>query len=194
MTTWNSQFVARVTHATFVTSLVAATCARANAQGSESLRPDLSGRWELNAELSENATAKLEQLAQAGGHGPRRHFGGPFGGGRKAQMKQAQDMVLNAPQSLVVTQDGDRIVLTAIAGPVRTLTANARTEKVDDRDVRTTWEKHRLVSVTSLGHGKVTETFERAKGDSRLIVTTRLDVRGGSGVSVRRVYDARSPQ
>lgn len=50
----------------------------------ESLRPDLSGRWQLNRQLSENAEAKVEsmQSQSSGGHGSGRHggLGGLFGG------------------------------------------------------------------------------------------------------------------
>lgn len=174
-----------------VGSLVGAGSVSAVAQERESLRPDLSGRWQLNRELSENAQAKLERMqsAQGSGHGPGRH-----GGGRNAQMEEARGLVLSAPSSFVVMQDGDRIVLTDSDGRVRTLTANARKEKVNGRDVQTKWDKHRLVSQTSLSNGKVTETYERLTNAPQLIVTTNLDMRRGHEVSVRRVYDAESPR
>ncbi len=174
-----------------VGSLVGAGSVSAVAQERESLRPDLSGRWQLNRELSENAQAKLERMqsAQGSGHGPGRH-----GGGRNAQMEEARDLVLNAPASLVLTQDGDRIVLTGSEGRLRTLTANDRTEKVNGRDVRTKWDEHHLVSETSVGDVKVTETYERSTNAPQLIVTTKVVMRRGHEVSVRRVYDAESPR
>src|SRR6516225_1970831 len=61
------------------------------AQERESPRPDLSGRWRLNRELSENAEAKLKGMHSespggqpAGGHG---RLAGLFGGPRQAQGK-----------------------------------------------------------------------------------------------------------
>jgi len=56
-----------------VGSLVGAGSVSAIAQERESLRSDLSGRWQLNRELSENAQAKLERMqsAQGSGHGPK---------------------------------------------------------------------------------------------------------------------------
>jgi hypothetical protein len=162
-------------------------------QERESRRPDLSGRWQLNRELSENAEEKLERMQSSQGHGPGRHgLGGLFGRlFRGGDMEEARRMVLNAPPSLTLTQDGDRIVLTGSDGRARTLTANSRKEKVNGRDVLTKWDGERLVSETTVGDAKVTETFERSASASQLVVTTRMDMRG-HGVSVRRVYDAAS--
>lgn len=86
--------------------LVAAGITPVISQQRESLRPDLSGRWQLNRERSENAEAKLEraQTSQAGGHGPGRHLGGLFGGGLVAQMKQARDLFLYRPSWFALTQ------------------------------------------------------------------------------------------
>jgi hypothetical protein len=155
--------------------------------------PDLSGRWQLNQQLSENAQAKVDRMQSSQGHGPGRHglgglFGRLFGGG---DMQEARDMVVKAPASFTLTQDGDRVVLTGADGRVRTFTAHGRKEKVNRRDVQTKWDKQRLVSETFLGDAKVTETYERAPDGPQLIVTTRMDMRG-HGVSVRRVYDAQS--
>jgi hypothetical protein len=179
-----------LTCAALVGSLVGAPSVRAIVQERES-RPDLSGRWQLNQQLSENAQAKVDRMQSSQGHGPGRHgfgglFGRLFGGG---DMQEARDLVLKAPSSFTLTQDGDRIVLTGSDGRVRTLTPNGRKEKVNGRDVQTTWNKQHLVSETSVGDAKVTDTYERSTTAPQLIVTTRLDMRG-HGVSVRRVYDA----
>jgi hypothetical protein len=160
-------------------------------------RPDLSGRWELNDSLSENAKAKLESMHSsqpAGGHGPGRHgglgriFGGIFGGGQAAHAELEQ-VVVNAPATFVVMQDDQKVVLTEPQGRVRTLPANNRTVKVDGRDVRTRWETNRLVSEITVGNAKVTETYERSPNAPQLSVTARVDMQGRQ-VSVRRVYDA----
>jgi hypothetical protein len=174
-------------------SLVGAAHVRAIAQERESLRPDLSGRWQLNQKLSENAQAKIDRMQSSQGHGPGRHgfgglFGRLFGGG---DMEEARGLFLNAPASFTLTQDGDRFVRTGSDGRVQTLTANGRTEKVNGRDVQTTWEKQRLVSEISVGDAKVTDTYERPASAPQLIVTTKMNMRGHE-VSVRRVYDAGS--
>lgn len=178
-----------------VGSVVAVAGVRANRQEREPARVDLSGRWQLNPELSENAQQKVDRMQTSHGHGPGRHglgglFGRLFGGG---DMDQARRMVLNAPSSFTVTQDGHRIVLTSSDGRVRTLTANGQKEKINGRDVLTKWDGQRLVSETSVGDATVTETFERSTTASQLIVTTQMDMHG-HGVSVRRAYDAESPR
>ena len=163
----------------------------AHSQEREPVRADLAGRWELNQKLSENAQEKVDRMQSSQGHGPGRHglgglFGRLFGGG---DMEEARRMVLNAPQSFTLTQTGDRIVLTGSDGRSRTLTANGRKEKINGRDVVTRWDGPRLVSETSVGDAKVTDTYERSPNAAQLILTTRMDMRG-HGVSVRRVYDA----
>jgi hypothetical protein len=164
------------------------------AQDRKSLHPDLSGRWRLNRELSENAEAKLERMQSQspGSAGPRRHgggLGGSSGGAQQAQMEEARSLVLDAPPWFVLTQDGERIVLTDSGGRVRTLTASGRKEKVDGRDVRTRWDNQRLISEISLGSAKVTETYERSTDAPQLIITTKMEMHGRE-LSVRRVYDA----
>jgi hypothetical protein len=184
-----TKYSALVACAALAGSLVGAANVRAIAQEGESLRSDLSGRWRLNQELSENAQAKVDRMQSSQGHGPGRHggiLGRLFGDG---DMQAARDLILNAPASFTLTQDGDRVVLTGGDGRVRTLTANGRKEKVNGRDVRTTWDKQRLVSEISVGDAKVTETYERSTNAPQLIVTTKMNMRGHD-VSVRRVYDA----
>jgi hypothetical protein len=174
-----------------VGSLIAIADVRVNNQERESPCPDLSGQWQLNRELSDNAQEKVDRMQSSQGHGPGRHgfgglFGRLFGGG---DMEEARRMVLTAPPSFTLTQDGDRVILRGSDGRVRTLTATGRKEKINGRDVLTKWDRQRLVSESFLGDTKVTETYERSASAPQLIVTTRMDMRG-HGVSVRRVYDA----
>src|SRR5262245_9808787 len=157
-----------------------------------STRPELSGRWRLNHELSENAESKLQGMqSQSGGYGPGRHMGpgGLFGGAQQTQIEEARWLVLNAAERFVLTQDGDRIIVTDGDGRVRRLTANGRAEKIDGRDVRTRWDKQRLIAETSVGSAKVTETYERQTSAPQLVVTTKMEMHGRE-LSVRRVYDA----
>jgi hypothetical protein len=189
----NTKYSVLVACVALAASVVGAANVRVIAQERESVRPDLSGRWQLNQKLSENAQAKIDRMQSSQGHGPGRHgfgglFGRLFGGG---DMEEARGRFLNAPASFTLTQDGDRIVVTGSDGRVRTLTANGRTEKVNGRDVRTTWDKQRLVSEISIGDAKVTDTYERPTNAPQLFVTTKMDMRGHE-VSVRRVYDAGS--
>lgn len=163
-------------------------------------RPDLSGSWQLNRDLSDDAQEKVQSMrggaadAGQGGHGPGRHgglgriFGGIFGGGR-ASHTQLEDVVVNAPTRFVLMQDDQKVVLTEPGGRVRTLPTNNRTVKVDGRDVRTKWEDSRLVSEITVGDAKVTETYERSPIPRHLVVTARVDMQGRQ-VSIRRIYDA----
>jgi hypothetical protein len=194
-TTTRSSLVA---YSVLVASLLAAgTVPVITTQQRESPPPDLTGRWQLNRELSENAEAKLEAMhaSQGGGHRPpagMHGLGGLFGGG-KDETEQAREMFLHRPTSFVVKQDGDRIEFTDSDGRVRVVTANARKEKVNGQDVRTKWDQGFLVSEISLANAKVTETYERVMTAPQLIVTTKMEM-GGRNVSVRRVYDEESPR
>ena len=135
------------------TTLVALVCGVAMAsvgafaQSAESPRPDFSGRWQLNVDLSENGQAKVDRMQKSQGHGPGRHglgfLGRLFGGG---DLEAARDLILNVPSSFTLAQDGDRIVLTGSDGRVRTLIANGRKENVNGRDIQTKWDTQRLVS------------------------------------------------
>jgi hypothetical protein len=174
-----------------VGSLAAVAGVRISSQEREQARADLAGTWRLNRELSENAQQKIDRMQTSQGHGPGRHglggiFGRLFGAG---DIHEARRMVLNAPTSFTLAQDGNRIVLTGGDGRARTLTANGQKERVNGRDVVTKWDGQRLVSETTIGDAKVTDTFERSTTAPQLIVTTRMDMRE-HGVSVRRVYDA----
>lgn len=188
-----------IAYAALAGSLLVGGSVRAIAQQRESPRPDLSGRWTLNRDLSENAQAKIERMhaSQGGGasqgHGPGRHGGGGSGGGQAAQMNEVRDLLLDAPSWFTVTQDGERFVLTSNDGRVRRLTANGRKERINGRDVMTKWDGDRLVSEISLRNARVIEIYERGTNAPQLIVTMTMDM-GGQVVSIRRVYDAGSPR
>jgi hypothetical protein len=176
-------------------ALITATT-RIAAQERAVSQPNLSGSWQLNRALSDDAKAKLESMHSsqpAGGHGPGRHgglgriFGGIFGGGQ-AGHAQLEEVVVNAPDRFVLVQDDQKVVLTASEGRVRTLPTNNRTVKVDGRDVRTKWENNHLLSEITVGNAKVIETYERSPSAPQLIVTARVNIQGRQ-VSVRRVYD-----
>lgn len=171
--------------------------ARVAAQDRVVGRSNLSGTWQLNRDLSDDAKTKLEGMHSsqpAGGHGPGRHgglggiFGGIFGGGQSGHA-ELEEVVVNAPTRFVVMQDDQKVVLTEPDGRVRTLPTNNRAVKVDGRDVRTKWDNDRLVSEIKVGDAKVVETYERSPNAAQLIVTARVDMQGRQ-VNIRRVYDS----
>src|SRR5918996_294394 len=109
-----TMYAALVACAALVGSVAGMANVSAIAQERNAIRPDLSGRWRLNAELSENAQAKVDRMQSSQGHGPGRHgFGGLFGrlfGG--SDMAEARDLILKVPSSFTIAHDGDRITLT----------------------------------------------------------------------------------
>jgi hypothetical protein len=168
---------------------------RGGGGGGAPARPDLTGEWQLNPELSEDAQEKLQSMGGGhgpghgggpGGHGPG-HGGGGGGGAEAKQMEEVRNLLLNAPTRFLLTQDDQKVVLTEPNGHVRTLPTNNRKVTIDGRDVRTKWKKNRLVSETTVGNAKLVETYERSPSAPQLVVTARLDM-DGRRVSVRRVY------
>jgi hypothetical protein len=169
-------------------------------------RPDLTGEWQLNPNLSENAEQKIQDMhgegGQAGHHGgfggggggQGGHHGGGGGAGSGGQsgMAEMRELILNPPTRFVVTQDERQVVLTEPEGRVRELPTNNRKVKIGGRDARTKWENNCLVTKTKIGDAKLVETYERSPGAPQLIVTTKIDM-SGQHVSVRRVYDAVKP-
>jgi hypothetical protein len=157
---------------------------------------DLSGQWQLNHELSENPQDKLPNMGGSGSHhgggggqGGGHHAGGAAPGGDQQHPEQALNLLLNAPDRFLLTQDDQKVVITESDGHVRTLQTNNHKAKVDGHDVQARWDNNHLVTETGVGNAKVTETYERSPSAHQLIVTTTIDV-SGEHVSVRRVYDA----
>jgi hypothetical protein len=156
--------------------------------------PDLSGQWQLNRDLSENPQDKLPNGGGSGGHhagggggqGGGHHGGGASGG--EQHPEQALNLLLNAPDRFLLTQDDQRVVITEPDGRSRTFRTNNHKVKVDGHDVQARWDNNHLVKETAVGNAKVTETYERSPDAHQLIVTTKIDV-SGEHVSVRRVYD-----
>jgi len=182
-----------VVYAVFTCALFAIATLPLFIQTGDSLQVDLSGRWQLNPELSEDEHAKLEAMQAsrgvnhrppAGLHG----LGKVFGGGGRDETPQARDLFLRRSPSFFLKQRGERIEMTDSDGRVRVLTANGRTQKIDGHEVRTRWERSLLVSETSLADARITETYDRLVTAPQLIVTTELEMHGRK-VSVRRVYE-----
>jgi hypothetical protein len=155
------------------------------AQTGAASHPDLTGHWQLNRDLSEDAQAKLAGMGAGGGH----HGGGGQQGANGQGIEEIRNLLLDAPTRLVVAQDDQKVVLTDPDGHARTLPTNNRAVKIDGRDVRTKWENNRLVSETRVGNATLFETYERSPSAHQLIVASRMEVHGQQ-VSVRRVYDA----
>lgn len=179
--------------------------------------PDLSGRWVLNEELSEDAREKMRGGRggrggpEGGGIGPpgggrggsggrgggfggrRRPRGGDAGGvhGGDGDPRAAMRAVFEAATELTITHTAREIAILEKDGRLRALHPDG--EKYEDSsgaEVKTRWDKDRLVVQTSRGRGpSVTETWRMAGEPAQLVVQLRFQPPNGRDVTVKRVYD-----
>ena len=177
-------------------------------------RPDFSGTWTLNEDLSEDPRTKMREAG--GGRGGR--GGGGFGGrggdgGRRPRRRRrrrrgrrpatAEDgggdgasrlgETLAAQKVLTISHKDPELVITDLNGRSRTLFTDAR--KVEEEraegtaKIQTKWKDRSIVVVTKLGDRETTDTYERAADGARLFLTTKME--GGRGsFSFRRVYES----
>ena len=173
-----------------------------SAQGTAMGRPDLSGEWTLNRDLS-TSPRQSEEGRRAGdggrgrggqGGGERGGFpggggggfpGGGFGGRSSAadfermreQMQEAQRLLTDAPTTMVIVYADPKLVITAADGRTRTLYTDKRKQKTSNgnADVQTRWDNNRIVAETKFGSIKVIETYELAMEGQQLIVTAKVD-------------------
>ena len=172
-------------------------------------RPNFSGEWTLNADLSTNR-GQAEEGRRSGeggrghggsGGGGRGGFGGGGGGGRggvpggfgggsssadfehrREQMQEARRVFAEAPTSMVITYADPKLVMTATDGRIRTLYTDKRKQKTNNgnADVQTHWDNNLIVAETKFGSIKVIETFALAADGQQLIVTARMDAPQGN--------------
>src|SRR6266545_2933471 len=99
----------------------AAGGASAAAQAGGPARSGLTGQWQLNRKLSEDALEKLRSAGGEGGHAGRGerpgdhgpgHDGGSGGRAEEKQWEEARNLMLNAPARFVLTQNDQKVVLT----------------------------------------------------------------------------------
>lgn len=179
-------------------------------------RAALSGAWTINKDLSDKlqipgATERGAREGQPppsgrgggmGGFGGGRGRGGAPGGGgdrpnpEEMRKQQAQmRAVLDAPERLMITAEAEAVTFTYGDGRTQRMLTNGKKEKlkVDDSQVDTqvTWDKARLVKISSLAGGtKVTETYAVDADPRRLQVTVKVENwRMPQPQTVRRVYD-----
>jgi hypothetical protein len=173
---------------------------------------NLSGRWELNREQSDDPQERMqelgggrggalagllgsidpERLAELRARGGGRGSGGGFGDGTAlAGMRDQIESVralFDMPAALVLIQDAEVLSITHPDGQVRRVPVEPGASMVNGREVRTRWESGRLVSETLLSETMtLVETFERAES-GQLVMTAHMDLQGRP-MSLRRVYD-----
>ena len=194
---------------TTVLLLAAAVCA------AEQARPDLSGTWTLNDDLTARARAQqVETEPNLGRRLPIGGTGGPVGGGRgptdvnsgggrrnPEEMAKAREGVRLAslvPAKLTIVRDGPSLVLTDAAGVSSRLTPG-KTEKTEmgalTIETKAHWNGTTLVVERKFEGGvKTTERYSLS-ADRRLSIVSKIEnttVAGERARTVHRVYDAAS--
>ena len=179
----------------------------------------LAGRWKLNAELSEDAQAKLAKAGesrkdsqpkqeapaadaerQGSGRGGGGHRGAGGGGGHGSVPAPDDDprgpQKTDQPQSLTITQTELEVVIEEKPGQGRSLYPNGKTYKADEgaSEVRTAWKEGALVSEKKNVRGwRLTETWRLDPDGKRLLVEQHLEGGSRPRVSIKRVYDRVEP-
>ncbi len=163
--------------------------------------PDLSGKWSMNRELSEDAKTKLEKaFPTLVTVGPRGGDKGTQGEARDTEREQARrriEALIEASETLDITQINQE--LTVVEGSLRErkfYTDDRPFQRLDRRGnmttIRARWRGERLVVDTRLADGgKFTESYELSPGGEHLFVTvTSQDPRLKQPLIIHRVYDA----
>jgi hypothetical protein len=189
--------------------LLGAVVASAAAQA----RPDLSGAWTLNEELT--ARARAQQVGaevSLGRRIPIAGTGGPVGGGRgptdvnsgggrrnpeeTAKAREGVRLASLVPAKLTVVRDGASLVVTDGAGMSSRLTPN-RTEKSElgalTVEAKAHWDGTTLVVERKFEGGvKTTDRYSVSADPRRLSIVSKIEnksVPGERARTVHRVYN-----
>lgn len=170
-------------------------------------RPDFTGSWVLNEELSENPRDKMRQSmgggrsggggmggggmggggrggSGMGGGGRGGSMGGPGGGDREAMQQRMAELAARIAR-LEITQDEELSILYA-DGSLRVVPVDGEVG-----DIKSHWKGDRLVVELKGESGRrMRETLEFAEDGAQLHVTTKMfgDLNRPT-ISVLRVYD-----
>ncbi len=185
----------------------------ATASLSAQARPDFSGAWTLNQELTARARAQqvdaepnLGRRIPIGGSGPIGGGRGPTdvngGGGRRnpEEMAKAREGVRLAslvPETVAIARDGSSIVVTDAAGVKSRLTPG-KSEKSElgalTVDAKARWDGTTLVVERKFEGGvKATDRYALSADPRRLTIVSKVEntaVPGDRARMVHRVYDA----
>jgi hypothetical protein len=183
-------------------------------------RPDFSGAWTLNAEL----TVRPGQSAGEGGPGVARRTpiggsGAPLGSGRgpaplgdsyggargnedeMARAREAARLAMLIPDRLTIAAGRDTIVITDGEGVSQKLTTNGKPTRSSAGaikvETKAKWEGATLVVERKFDAGvKITERYAMTATPRRLRVAAKLEnstLRGDRIRTFERVYDIRTP-
>jgi len=149
-------------------------------------RPDFSGAWRLNEDLSEDPRTKMQEAGGSRGGGGDSGDSGGDGASRLGETLAAQKV-------LTISHKDPELVIRDLNGRSRTFFTDAR--KVEEErsegtaKIQTKWKDQTIVVVTKLGNREITDTYERAADGARLFLTTKMEG-GRAPFSFRRVYEA----
>ncbi len=165
---------------------------------------DLSGRFALNKELSDDARQKMREAAERGarslppGGGPPGARRGPSGGpgdppgGAPDSSPEAMRSLLEPAEEIVVTQSASEIAIEEAFGRSRRLHPDGRTYKTDNGngEVKTYWKDGKLrVETRGASGASVSESWERVPDRSRLILMVRIEGGPAGKLELKRIYD-----
>jgi hypothetical protein len=181
-----------------------------------SVAQNLSGKWTLNKDQSEDARAKMREAGGrrgggaggfggghggggfGGGHGGRRGGGqGRPGGGMRPDGEQAGAMrgFFEPPQTLTIDRNGDEIAVND-GERIVILHPDGRKAKTDDgrTEITAQWRGEELVVESKTERAKITTVYMAVPDKHQLDVTSRFEGRLGEPITARRVYDAALPE
>ncbi len=161
----------------------------------------LTGKWVLNEDESEDPRTKFQQAVSAAGRsdgsrGGRGRGRGMRGGGKREQMQQTMQMLMEASLRLNIVQDDSTVTIVGAEGTRLVLYPDGRKieypiEGVGTVETKAGWKGDKLVVERKMEGGrKVTRTYELASEGQQMYVNVRFE--GGQlqgPVDIRRVYD-----
>jgi hypothetical protein len=183
-------------------------------------RPNFSGEWILNRELSDAPQPGADRAADTdrsrggfggvggrGGFGRRGGFGGGYGRGRggtsqstdeRAAVDEAIDEARSPSPSLLVSHSADNIAITDARGRTRFFQTSGAKDKhqlaASTLDSTTSWAGDDLVIQYQLGtRRRLIYTYTLVPENRQLVVRVRVDggtQYSGHATTVKYVYDA----
>jgi hypothetical protein len=169
-------------------------------------RPDFSGTWKLNQELSEDPRDKMaESMSKGRGEGGGRRGGegmgggmrgggGGRGGGREGMQERSRELEQRFQQFTIDHEDPTFRIRFADDSESAFFTDGRMTEDLEAGllEARGRWKKGKRIEIErdSPQGGSITETYELSADASQLFVKTKMDGKGQSPkISFQRVYD-----
>ena len=158
---------------------------------------NLSGRWILNTDLSDDPLQKREEaIARKGGVPPSGGPGSRRGNSPPEGRRPDTEGFFESFGFLEIDHQDPKLLITDAVGREHTLfTDNRKTEEERSGGtarLRTKWEDGRVVVRTTPAHGpSFTETYLGSADGQQLTVVMEIEGRGSMpDITIRRVYDA----